>query len=158
MCESGKKQEWEIVAHRLQQWKTYSRAPVCQICRARNSYYDPHKKDIRITPIGDVCLPCWLDRETCEVCGVGPVVPGDSWSRALKFQGNKVCYDCLVPDVPMDAWKDWLLYFCYTPKSSFVAILEDALAEDVRRRVDRVQSTHVSVRSIKEWPLIDALV
>lgn len=65
---------------------------------------------------------------------MGAVVSGDSKDKPLVFRGKKICANCLVPDVPEAAWRDWLLYFVYTPQSSFVQVMEHAFVMDCERR------------------------
>ena len=70
----------------------------------------------------------------------------------MVFQGQRICADCLVPEIPANSWRDWLLYFVYTPRSSFVQVLEDAFAEDFQRDVPPPP------RRVQEWPLTTVLV
>lgn len=79
-------------------------------------------------------MRCWLDRDTCQVCGVGAVAVGWSQDTALEFQGRRICAECLVPTVPHNAWRDWLLFYVYTPKTSFLEVLNDVFAEEFQRR------------------------
>ena len=72
----------------------------------------------------------------------------------MVFQGKHTCADCLVPEIPADSWRDWLLYFVYTPRSSFVQVLEDAFAEDFQRDAPMPSRR---LREVREWPLITAL-
>jgi hypothetical protein len=141
------KEPWEIVSYRLRQWEAFTPAPLCTVhgCRARNVLYEAHRPDIRRTEaLGDCCVSCWIDADVCEVCGVGVAEPG------LVYQGRRTCGDCLrTPEIPTDAWHDWLLYYVYTPRSAFVQIMEDAFAEDFRR-------TTLPSRRIREWPLTTA--
>lgn len=138
------REDWEIVAYRLQEWKRFHAAPLCSFCRARNVFHEAGYPDIRTTPVGDCCISCWIDWEVCEVCGVGAAV------QDVVFRKQRICADCLVPDIPANAWRDWLLYFVYTPRSSFVQVLEDAFAEDFQRNP-------TPPRREREWPLITVL-
>jgi hypothetical protein len=123
----------------------------------KNAEFVDDSYDIRTTPIGDVCLACWLGRETCQVCGLGPVVGGFSRVSALEFRGKKICADCLVPEVPLDAWNDWLLFYIYSPQSSFAQVLADAYAEDYERSPGRHSRRALRRVMEIEWPLIDSV-
>jgi len=108
--------------------------------------HESDRPDIRRTPLGDCCFSCWLDWDVCEVCGVGAAESG------VVFQGKRICANCLVPEIPSNSWRDWLLYFVYTPRSSFVQVLEDAFAEDFQRDVPS------PTRRVQEWPINTVLV
>lgn len=138
---------WEIVAWRLQEWKKFTPAPFCSgvDCRARNVLYSPRRPDIRNTPMGKLCISCWIDWEACEVCGVAPAI------RGVKFQGRHICGECLVPDIPNDLWNNWLLVYIYTPRSSFVEVLDDAFAEDFR-------SAPATPRRVQAWPVVTTVL
>jgi hypothetical protein len=152
-----KRPGWEIVAHRWRQWQSFEKASRCTFCRVKNVEFEEDKSDIRTTPIGDVCLSCYFDRETCEVCGLGPVVCGESHASALEFQGKKVCADCLVPEVPLDAWNNWLLFYVYSPASSFAQVLADASAEEFERSPGRYSRRALRRVMEIEWPILDSV-
>ena len=145
-----KQEPWQIVAYRLQRWKEFIPAPACsrRACRARNILHEPHLSDIRATPIGDLCISCWIDWEECGICGLAPAM------LEFRFRGQYVCEDCLVPEIPSDSWRDWLLYFIYTPRSSLVQVLEDAFAEDFHKASRRAcSSQQAPTGRMQEWSL-----
>jgi hypothetical protein len=143
---SHEERESRVVFARLEEWRGFAeKAPVCALCHRQNFLDDPTRAQIRVTPVGELCLRCWLDWPACEVCGTGPIVVDEyignvsaGWrseargdvlrapekvNRGIFFRGKRICADCLVPEIH-GAWSDWLRWFFATPKSSYLRVFE----------------------------------
>lgn len=117
--------ESRIVFSRLNEWNSFTRhASSCARCRRRNIPYGPSIRSVRVTPVGNLCLQCWLDWAACEVCGVGPVAVDEYVNGvSIVFRGRAICAECLVPTIP-SSWNDYLFAFYSTPRSSYQLVFE----------------------------------
>lgn len=122
---SHAERESRVVFSRLEEWRGFGeRAPYCIRCRCQNVHLDPRHSEIKVTPVGRLCLRCWLDWPACDVCGTGPVaVDYYTNGSGIVFRGKQICADCLVPEIP-SAWDEWLRWFFATPKSSYQRVFE----------------------------------
>jgi len=76
----------QVIVKRMQYWARYDAADPkdrCDVCRSS-------KGERRATPIGILCLECWLDLPSCDECGYLPVV--------VWFRGRSLCHACANPD------------------------------------------------------------
>lgn len=118
-------QEWSIeernsriTYHRLLQWATYKKENVpCLHCRRQGANYE-----IKDTPIGTLCLECWLDWPACEICGVG--ARESVYNDAVTFKGQYLCAECLVPEIS-DNYKKWSLNEITSMRSNIIYIMYD---------------------------------
>lgn len=119
--------ESRIIYARLEEWNGFTEhAPRCVVCRHHNITYGPRQRRVRVTPVGELCLQCWLDWPACEVCGTGPVAV-DEYVRgiSLVFRGKKICAECLlVPEISPWEWDLQLLAFFAEPPSSYQRVFE----------------------------------
>ena len=120
-----------VVYHRLIEWKIferiYGRKSVnrCKQCYA----YGNRKRDVRITAVGTLCLGCWLDWPTCERCGVGAAQRGLGRGIGI-ICGERLCQDCLVPDIPDTEANLHQITLMYDSGSNYFGLLDLCLEED----------------------------
>lgn len=120
--------ESRILWHRLYVWRTF---PILyshclawlekqQVqCRFSGK---THPGMVRRTPLGPMCLSCWLDWPSCDECGVGAKEPG--YDGKTTFRGRNLCADCLVPDVS-EGYIRWSLECMLSLGSSFAYVVDD---------------------------------
>ncbi len=111
---------------RVLQWKTFPIALrlnldykkvrcIVSKCRACGD-------DLRETPLGTLCLRCWLEWPACEECGVAPREP--AYDGLATFMGRHLCADCLCPPIS-EGYIQWSLEWWTSFGSGFAMLLSD---------------------------------
>lgn len=116
--------------HRLWVWRQLpSLASLClawvpsQQCQCRVSG-KAHYGQVRRTSFGPMCLACWLEWPSCDMCGVGLKEPSYNGLHRATFRGKNYCADCLVPEVS-ENYVRWSLECMLSLGSSFAYVVDD---------------------------------
>ena len=91
----------DLLAGRLRIWNEFQAVAVewtCDKCRKM-------EEDLRETPVGALCLDCWLKWEECGECKVGAAM--------YTHRDMRLCLDCYLPPMTKEYLELEKMRFAY---------------------------------------------
>ena len=118
---TSRRLRWRVLV-----WPTFLLSP------RLNDYYQKNRcqkvecrsycADLRDTPVGRLCLACWLQWPACDECGVAPQEP--AYDGLGTFRGKHLCAECLCPPIS-EGYIRWTLEWWTSFGSGFGMLLNE---------------------------------